>query len=42
MKHRDKLARVYYAPELEEFVADLETVDPRSGRRPGLVSVGTL
>ncbi len=28
VKHRDKLARVYYAPELEQFVADLESATP--------------
>ncbi len=26
MKHHDKLARVYYARQLEQFVVDLETV----------------
>jgi hypothetical protein len=28
IKHRDQLARVYSAPELEQFVADLESAIP--------------
>ena len=42
MKHYVRLARAYYATQLEEFVADLEMVDPLNGLRPEPVSVGTL